>query len=481
MSAGDPVFFWKTGRQGGLCGWGVIRKKPEVYEHIAKVEVRVWLVHPLTGSPSMLPPYHLWNRNRWATNFQLEQHEAKAVAAYFRERGMPEPDLDRVSWHTERRKSSAPGYSLSALERDVTPVLGPQGTVVQTLNLEARFDLHTTPEAATDPYTATQKDPRHVLLWFATNREPDPQAESIYGASRSKEGKIHYGQCTVNVPKGHKFGSTGSGWLTRWRKGDDRLTVERVTSLGETVFWNSLSKELTNDTESDKCMMLFVHGYRVTFKDAAIRTAQLAYDLKVPHASFFSWPSAGKTADYFADEASAANAIPRLSTYLKELESECVSSNIRLHVIAHSMGNRVLVPALIRLADQQWKPKALDKLVFASPDEDAETFTGALEELTAVGSRRTLYASSGDKPIWFSSKIHKNARAGILPPITIAKGLDTIDASNVDQTFLGHSDFASERPLLSDLFMLLGQGVAPALRASLKQAFDGPDIYWQLT
>jgi esterase/lipase superfamily enzyme len=52
-----------------------------------------------------------------------------------------------------------------------------------------------------------------------------------------------------------------------------------------------------------KSVLLFVHGFNVTFTDAALRTAQLAHDLSfggVPF--FFSWPSAGETRSYFRDE-----------------------------------------------------------------------------------------------------------------------------------------------------------------------------------
>jgi esterase/lipase superfamily enzyme len=41
-----------------------------------------------------------------------------------------------------------------------------------------------------------------------------------------------------------------------------------------------------------------VHGYNVSFDDAALRTAQLAYDLTFDcPAAFFSWPSKGTEAE----------------------------------------------------------------------------------------------------------------------------------------------------------------------------------------
>jgi esterase/lipase superfamily enzyme len=102
--------------------------------------------------------------------------------------------------------------------------------------------------------------------------------------------------------------------------------------------------------------------------------------------------------------------------------------------------------------------------------------------LQAIGSGRTLYASNKDKAVAASEILHGYARAGYFPPITVSAGLDTIDASQVDSTFLGHSDFATERPLLNDIFLWLTQGLPPARRPSLQVATtaDGA-VYWQLT
>jgi esterase/lipase superfamily enzyme len=50
--------------------------------------------------------------------------------------------------------------------------------------------------------------------------------------------------------------------------------------------------------------LIFVHGYNVSFQEAALRAAQIGFDLSVKGAmAFFSWPSQGATAHYSADEA----------------------------------------------------------------------------------------------------------------------------------------------------------------------------------
>ncbi|MFX9020032.1 alpha/beta hydrolase, partial [Acinetobacter baumannii] len=41
---------------------------------------------------------------------------------------------------------------------------------------------------------------------------------------------------------------------------------------------------------SSRAMLIYVHGYNMGFEEAALRTAQLSYDLKFPGVAFFySW------------------------------------------------------------------------------------------------------------------------------------------------------------------------------------------------
>ena len=50
---------------------------------------------------------------------------------------------------------------------------------------------------------------------------------------------------------------------------------------------------------------MFIHGFNVSFADAAIRAAQLSCDLSIAGVmAFYSWPSQGTLAGYAADESS---------------------------------------------------------------------------------------------------------------------------------------------------------------------------------
>ena len=55
-----------------------------------------------------------------------------------------------------------------------------------------------------------------------------------------------------------------------------------------------------------KSLLVFVHGYNMSFAETAMRTAQLAYDLNFPGIPFFfSWPSAGQLTGYLRDAETA--------------------------------------------------------------------------------------------------------------------------------------------------------------------------------
>jgi len=77
--------------------------------------------------------------------------------------------------------------------------------------------------------------------------------------------------------------------------------------------------------------------------------------------------------------------------------------------------------------------------------------------------RLTLYASSLDKALVASRKIHRYARAGDAgDDIVIVEGLDSIDASAVDTSLLGHSYFGDNRSVISDIYNLLRSPGQPA-------------------
>ena len=189
--------------------------------------------------------------------------------------------------------------------------------------------------------------------------------------------------------------------------------------------------------------LVFVHGYNVTFEDAALRAAQLAHDLKFPGvAAFYSWPANGHTVAYTWDETSVDTASEHLKAFLETLAR---AGDLKaIHLIAHSMGTRCATAAV--LTGLKLENCQLDQFILAAPDIDAEKFKGFLPDLTTKIGRLTLYASSKDRALQGSHFAHNYPRAGDSGQgIIVMNKLESIDASNVKTDWLGHSYYGSSR------------------------------------
>ena len=150
--------------------------------------------------------------------------------------------------------------------------------------------------------------------------------------------------------------------------------------------------------------MLFVHGYNVSFEDAIFRTAQLAVDLKFPGATMaFCWPSYADPVKYTFDEQNAEVSIPALREVLDDLATR--SGAKRVHIIAHSMGNRVLAGALRSMDPSLYErnKSVFQELVLAAPDIDSRVFQSqVLPHIVHNTQHCTLYASSRDRALLMS-------------------------------------------------------------------------------
>jgi esterase/lipase superfamily enzyme len=225
---------------------------------------------------------------------------------------------------------------------------------------------------------------------------------------------------------------------------------------------------------------LFVHGYNVAFHDAARRTAQISYDLGFQGAPvFYSWPSQGSTPAYTVDEQNVEWAQANLKEFLGDFFARSTASNV--YLIAHSMGNRALTRALgALLAEDPTVRPRLKEVILTAPDIDAEVFRRDIAP-ALVGSGRpiTLYASSKDLALVASKKVHGYARAGDAGQgLVVVPGVETIDASTVDTSFLAHSYFAETRSVLSDMFYLIRDGQRADRRFGLQTMDAQGNRYW---
>jgi esterase/lipase superfamily enzyme len=317
-----------------------------------------------------------------------------------------------------------------------------------------------------------------VRVFYATDRMQMPKwkGKTQYKELRSLLGRLHYGECEISIPKGHRTGRLETPSILRLEFDPDpkkHIVPAETRSLEERAFLQEIASSISKSTARDA--FVFVHGYNVSFEDAARRTGQIAFDLDFVGAPiFYSWPSNGKAADYLKDETNIAWSAPHFERFLALLSKH--SGAARIHIIAHSMGNRVVCDALKALSHQPNVGLRFNHLVLAAPDIDADTFQELAATLQKLSGRITLYESSQDKAIRASKKIHGYPRAG--EPLLVIPGLDTIDASAIDTDFLGHSYFSDNWPLLSDIHSILLRDEPPSRRFGLVGRRHKNGIYY---
>ncbi len=95
-------------------------------------------------------------------------------------------------------------------------------------------------------------------------------------------------------------------------------------------------------------------------------------------------------------------------------------------------------------------------MVLAAPDVATSDFEKIYPDCCSTTQGiKTLYVSRKDRALEISSEIHDDFRLGLLPSDRVFQGLDTVDVSQVDTSYLGHGYVSSCRPVLYDLHLIL--------------------------
>jgi esterase/lipase superfamily enzyme len=312
-----------------------------------------------------------------------------------------------------------------------------------------------------------------VTVWYGTSRRPAvPGAEEPYGAE--PDDRVHLGRCVVSVPKAMRLGRLRQRRQRSLAR--EQLALAGHEALAPDPYWQALREALAAAAEpGEGCVLLYLHGYRTRFTEAALRAAQLHADLKVPGlTAFFSWPSTGRTAGYMADEDTVQHAERHLRRYVRDL---CARSGARkVHVLAHSMGNRAMLRVAMGAVGRTAAAGgiALGQVVLAAPDVGARFFAAEAGAYRSVADGTTVYVSSKDKALLSSGTLHGAPRAGFAPPLTLVEGIHTIETDAVDLTLLGHGYYAQARPVLADIHELLHGARHPSARMGLRQGSEGP-------
>jgi esterase/lipase superfamily enzyme len=318
-----------------------------------------------------------------------------------------------------------------------------------------------------------------VSVFYGTDRLPTGKSalSEFYGAEL---GSTQVGTCDVSIPLDHRMGVLESPSFHYFEDPRKHIVLLSIVAKKNDQFFSDLQEQVRRSTRS--AAFVFIHGYNVSFEDACRRTGQLAYDLKFPGVPMmWSWPSSGTVSAYISDETRVEWTTPHLREFLSQVKTR--SGAEALHIIAHSMGSRAIVRALadvvaeLRSGDRP----PFSQVVLTAPDIDATLFRQVSASIARGSVRTTLYASSADEAIKVSRRLHGDLpRAGEAgSDLVLVDGIDTVDASAVDTSLLGHSYFADRTSVISDMFDLFLSFKPPQERFYLEAKQRDGRPYWE--
>jgi len=283
--------------------------------------------------------------------------------------------------------------------------------------------------------------------------------------------ELSTGKCVVHIPNEHIFGTTRTygSWEKWWHGRDPTELVIRGTNF---FSHDDFQQEIGAIDHGN--VLVVIHGYNVSFNDCVLRTAQLSFDMLfkgIP--CCFSWPSQGTLASYFKDGKNIANSVDSFVQYLN-LIAEALPEGKKIHILAHSMGNRLLVESLEQIEQSAVKDK-LGHLIFAAADVKQGYFVEKIESCCEKFGNLmtpTMYCNKYDLALAASLTIHAGSRFGS-SPVKI-RNCSVINSANRGE----HSYIYSEKGVVCDLhFTLAGYRTEQEPRSSYLEFVEETEIF----
>lgn len=322
----------------------------------------------------------------------------------------------------------------------LAPVLGCRENLRDTLN--ARL---------ADPMSGSRNMDVFVLTNRATSNATTTCSSGFF--SNQMAAQIRAMRCTVNVPAKHSVGALDTSPEPR---------ADRDIYFAASSSQAATEEELYAVAEKAKEVLLFVHGFNVPFDEALVRAAQIKYDVKYQRPVFlFTWPAGSgdgmldgvlMNRTYAENQKNARASVDQLARVFQELRRRGVA----VHLMVHSMGHQIAIPALLQVARDGGKRPFIEEAIFNAPDYPSGEFIVEAPTLRQAARRITLYCSPGDNALIASQKMNGNYRIGMCLRVD---GVDVINVNEIDSPVmgvggLGHG-YYSGRAILADLYQTL--------------------------
>lgn len=321
--------------------------------------------------------------------------------------------------------------SLSQVAETETPIIaGPLFTIQssEAPGEKARIDsvIQTPEQLSSRPlfYCTTRSETNFSHVTETTESSIDPSPSTA-----------NWGMLQITVPLNHHAGQLE---LPRTRltaiDPERHFAIVDHQQVSEQSWLDELQREIEAIGASE--LLVFVHGMNTSFDEALLRLSQFRHDTQFDGPVIaFAWPSQGSFSfdGYHMDEAAAMASVPQFTMLLEQLAQRFPS--VRRHVLAHSLGCRIVMTSALPLARVAESEESLiEELILAAPDIDHHVFeTLGRSALDAISRRITIYATPNDLALRLSSEQHgERQRVGLCPvAIESHHAMDVIDVTEM--------------------------------------------------
>jgi esterase/lipase superfamily enzyme len=302
------------------------------------------------------------------------------------------------------------------------------------------------PKLLSAPFSGTPTT-RTVLV--ATNRTASVDPTEQFFEGRADD--MSFLSYDISIPSDRKLGSFS--FPRRTLNPEREFYVAGTEKFdGPADFISAINTEINESADPGGNLLVFVHGYNVSFAGTVFRAAQITtdFDLDIP-VVLFSWPSAARVSRYAYDRDSVLFARADLARTLAILAR---TQARKITILAHSMGGFLAMEALKRLTLEEDKEtlSRIDGVVLAQPDIDVDVFRAQMSDLDLDQQFVAVMASGRDRALQLSTVLTGgHPRVGTTKNIEEIRRLGAlvIDVSDVaSRDFLNHDTYASSPALL---------------------------------
>lgn len=290
-----------------------------------------------------------------------------------------------------------------------------------------------------------------VSILTVTSRAAEDDRSIPFAGGRSAS--LSYAEIDVWVPENRKPGS-----IKLPDEKPDPQTQFGITGLtdleSQAAVLNALNRQLDRLPPDNRDIVVFVHGYNVSYVSGVYRHAQILHDFgRNAVGLHYSWPSAAKTSAYLYDRDSVQFSRDGLAATL-EIAARSKAKSVA--VVAHSMGTLLTMEALrqVALTGKTSVLRRISPLILAAPDIDERVFESQIAKIRPLPEPFIILASKKDKAL----KLSRDLRGGT-PRVGQGNniedlqslGISVIDLTSITdgQDGASHATFANSPTLIS--------------------------------